>query len=54
MPLPSVEQESDLPISLSQHLTPYTSLPKDVTEVVLLYAYPPAPFDDSCEFGMGE
>jgi len=54
MPLPSLEQESELPMSLSQDLAPYTSSPKDVTEDILVYADPPILFNDSCEFEVGE
>lgn len=53
MSLPSLDQESDLPLSLSLDLTPTTNSPKDVTDDVLLYAYPPTTFNDSFEFEEG-
>jgi len=54
MPLPSLEQESDLPMSLSYDLTPHTSSPKDVPEDVLISSDPPTTLNDFCEFQEGE
>ena len=54
MALPSLEQESDLPTSLSLHLAPHPSSLKDATENVPVYAHPPVPFNDSYEFEVGE
>ena len=54
MPLPSLEQDSSLPTSLSPDIASHTSLPKDVTEDVLVYTNSPAPFNHSCEFEVGE
>jgi len=54
MPLPSLEQESDLPVSLSPNLALHTSSPKDVTEDVLVSANPPTPFNHSHEFEVVE
>jgi len=44
--LPSLEQEDDLPMSLSPDLAPHM----DVTEKVLVYANPTTIFDQSSEF----
>ena len=41
MALPSLEQESDLSMSLSQDFTPHTSPSKEATEDVQVYADPP-------------
>jgi len=54
MPLPSLEQESDSPLFLPPTLAPAPSSHKDVTDDVLIYAGPPAPFNDSYEFEVGE
>ena len=54
IPLPSLEQESDLRISLSQDLASHSSSPKDVTEDILIFVDPPAPFNHSCEFEVDE
>ena len=40
MPLPSLEQESSLPTSLSPNITAHTSSAEDVTEDVLVYTDP--------------
>lgn len=54
MPLPSLEPDSDLPMSVSQDLSPHTSSPKGITEDVLVSADPLAPFNHSSEFEVGE
>jgi len=41
IPLPSLHQESDYPMSLSQDLVPHTSSSTDVTEDILVSADPP-------------
>jgi len=54
MPLPSLEQESDLPLSLSPDLAPEFSTPTDATEDFLVSAIPPATLNDSFKFEDGE
>ena len=54
MPLPSLEQENGLPVSLSRDLTPEPSLPKDVAKDVLVSADPHSPFTNSFEFEESE
>jgi len=54
MPLHNLEQHSDLPTPLSLDLASLTSSPKDVTEDVLAYANPAAPFTHYREFDMGD
>ena len=54
MPLPSLEQENDLPMSLSQDLASHTSSPMEVTDDILVPFEPPAPFNNSSEFEVGE
>jgi len=54
VPLPSLEQESDSPLSLSPDLEPVPSSDKDITDDVLIYADPPVPFNYTCEFEVDE
>jgi len=54
MYLPSLDQESELPMSLSPDFASLTSSPKDVTTEVLAYPDPPAPFTQSHEFEVGD
>ena len=53
MPLPSLELENGLPMSLSYGLSPKPSSHNDVSDDVLIYADPPSPFNDSFEFEVG-
>lgn len=50
MPLPGLEKERSLYMSLSQDLTPHTSSPEDV----LVPSDPPTTLNDFCEFKVGE
>jgi len=50
MPFPSLEQEGDLLMSLSPDLAPTPSSHKNIANGVLIYADPPALFNDSCKF----
>jgi len=54
MCLPNLEQESDLPTSLSSDLASLTSSPKDVTEDILVYVDLPTTLNDVYEFEVGE
>jgi len=54
MPLPSLEQESSIPTSLSQDLAPHTSSAKGITKDVVVSSNPPALFHHSREFEEGE
>ena len=47
--LPSLEKESNLPVSLSPDLSPHTSSHTDVINDVLVSTGPPTIFDDSSE-----
>ena len=53
LPLPSLERQSDLPMSLPPNLAPHTSSHTDVTDDVLIYADPPTTLHDSSEFEAG-
>ena len=53
-PLPSLEQENDLPMSLSPDLAPCTSAPKGITDDVLVSADPPTTLNNFYEFDVGE
>jgi len=50
MPFLILKQESDLAMSLSANLAPYTSSHKDVTKDVLVFVDPPTTLDDFYEF----
>jgi len=54
MYLPSLDQESDLAMSLSLDLASCTSSPKGITADVLVSADPPTMLNDFCEFDVGE
>jgi len=54
MYLHGLDQESDLPTSLSLDLASLTSSSKDVTADVLAYADQPTPFTHSREFEVGD
>jgi len=54
MCLPNLEQESDLPMSLSTDLAPCTNSLKDVSEDILVYVDLPTTPNDFCEFDVGE
>jgi len=54
MSLPSLDQESDLPISLSPDFASRTSSPKGITNDVLVSANPLTTLNDFCEFEVGE
>ena len=54
MYLPSLDQESDLHMSLSPELAPRTNSPKGITDNVLVYVDPPTSLNDFCEFVVGE
>ena len=54
MYLASLDQETNLPMSLSLDLVSLTSLPKNVTAYVFAYADPPVPFSHSREFKVGD
>jgi len=53
MPLPSLESESDLLMSLSPNLATYTSSPKDVTVDIQISSNPPTTVNYFCEFQEG-
>jgi len=52
--LPSLDQASDFPLSISPDLAPHTSQPTDVIEDVLISTNPPASFHLSRDFEEGE
>jgi len=54
MPLPSLDQESDFPLSLSPALAPEFSSPTDIIEDVLVSADPPTTLNDSFVFEEGD
>ena len=52
--LPSLDQDSDLPISLSPDLASRISSPKGITDDVLVFTDPPTTLNDFCEFEVVE
>jgi len=54
MPLPSLEQESDLPMSVSPNHAPHTNSHKIITDDVLVFSNLPTILNDSFEFEVGE
>ena len=54
MHFPSLELESDLPMSLSPDPAPQTSSLKGITDDVLVSVEPPTTLNDFCEFQEGE
>jgi len=54
MSLPDLDQENDLPMSLSLAFDPQTSTPRDFTKEALDSTNPPTHFNHSCEFEEGE
>jgi len=54
MYLPNLDEECDLPMSLSPDLVPRTSWPKGVADDVLVSANSPITLNDFCEFDVSE
>ena len=54
MCLPSLDQESDFPMSLSPDLAPRISSPKGIADDVLVYADPPTTLNEVCKFDVGK
>jgi len=54
MPLPSLEQESDLPLPVSPALALAPSSHKHVAKNALVTADPPIALNDFCEFEVGD
>ena len=54
IPLPSIDQESNFPLSLSPALAPEFSSPTDVNEDALVSANPPTTLNDSFELEEGD
>jgi len=54
MPLPDLQQEDDLHMSLSHKFAPQPSTVSDITKDFLVSANPPTRFNHSCELRKGE